>query len=58
MSMILPKQSPPVDRTAAVPKATLKQSLWRMPNGEQVPLCEAVRSGQPSRDYSCERKRD
>lgn len=56
--MILPKQSPPVDRTAAVPKATLKQSLWRMPNGEQVPLCEAVRSGQPSRDYSCERKRD
>jgi hypothetical protein len=54
--MILPKQRPPVTRQPSVPPSPPKQSLWRMPDGRVVPLCVAVYSGQPSRDYSPGRK--
>lgn len=55
--MILPKHAPPVVRTDS-PPATPKQVLWRLPDGRVVPLCQAVYSGQSSRDYRPGRKRD
>ena len=43
--MILPKQSPPIIRTPC-PEPTPRQTLLTLPDGRQMPLCEAVYSGQ------------